>query len=292
MNQAIWQSANARRFFLSVLIVFIAVLGCWQKADQQAHELVNQALVSAAASYTVARTLDAAISTLQSSEVSAGVVSVDIGQMLNPISDLINKFSDIMVMAFTSLSLQKVLLMILSSTGINVVFTIFSLGMLAVIWIKPLGRYRKRGWAIFQFVVIGRFIVVLSVLSTSLVDHLFLEQQIEANQNKVVMVSDEPGVQSTMKVAPEQTKSDHSFLGFIQQLQDQWSQWTDNLQQQKAHLTELSDRIENSVVDILTLMALYLLKTLILPIIFLLLCRYWIARLFSILMGSHSLGRE
>ena len=270
---------NWHKGLMTLLIIGLVVLSSFNIADEKAHRLINQAMLSAAGSYTIARTLDAAISTLQSSEVSAGVFSIDIGQVLNPVSDLINKFSDIMVMSFTSLSLQKVLLLILSSQAANIIFALFALGFLSTLWLTALARFQPIAQKLFHLMAIGRFVVLLAVLSSQCIDWWFINPQIEQYQQRVASLAHESEQSNYPQSAKESDAT--NFLGFVRQLSQQWEQLTHDVVAQKDKLAQLADIAESSVVDLMTLMALYLLKTLILPLLFIFLCRLGLSRLFT-----------
>ncbi|MGO1298282.1 MAG: hypothetical protein ACTMIA_13395 [Vibrio sp.] len=267
------------RVILSFVLLLMMILASMRSLDDRTHLMIDQALVTTASSYAIARTLDAAISTLKSSEVSAGVVSIDVGQMLNPISDLIDKFSDIMVVAFTSLTLQKVWLVMLSSLPANALFVTVGALLLVSLWLPKRWGKQRWLWKLFAFLAIGRFIILFSVLSTLMVDHWFIDQQIQHHQVSVARVSDASPT-SALASDPDVNKDD-SFLGMIERVKQQWSSLADNMQQRKQQLLQFAKKAEESVSDMLTLMALYMLKAVILPLLFLGLFYVWMRRVFA-----------
>ncbi len=235
--------------------------------------MLNDAMLVAGGSYAVARTLDATISTLQSSQLSAGVVSIGIGQMLNPVSDLINRFSDIMVVAFTSLSLQKMLLLIMSSPYLSVIVALGGLCYLFAIWKRAGTRLHTVCASIFKVLVILRFAVLLSVLASLLVNQVFLNQQIKENEQRISQVSHSVSANSATAPAQQQDSGIFSFM-------DNWSEFAKGLSNQKQKLTELVQQVEDSITNILLLISLYIIKTLILPLLFLYIVRKAISGLF------------
>lgn len=275
------QLSRYHRAMLCIVVLLMMVLASMRSLDERTHLMIDQALVTTASSYAIARTLDAAISTLKSSEVSAGVVSIDVGQVLNPISDLIDKFSDIMVVAFTSLTLQKVWLVMLSSLPANALFVTVGALLIVSVWLPQRWREQRWLWKVFAFLAIGRFIILFSVLSTLLVDHWFIDQQIQHRQVSVARVSDASPT-SALASDPDVKKNDDSFLGMIERIKAQWSALADNVQQRKEQLLQFAQKAEDSVIDMLTLMALYMLKAVILPLVFLGLFYVWMRRVFSV----------
>ena len=96
---------------VAVAAVAIALTGF---ADDTSDDYADQALKRALVTFAVARTLNGVISVAQGTEVAvepAGVgVVFTFGQILDPINDLVERFSTVMLVATSSLGLQNVLL--------------------------------------------------------------------------------------------------------------------------------------------------------------------------------------
>ena len=56
--------------------------------------------------------------------------SVSIGETLDPLNDLIERFSGVMLWGLSSLALQKILITIFSSYPVKILLTILSFGMI------------------------------------------------------------------------------------------------------------------------------------------------------------------
>ncbi|NVJ91521.1 MAG: hypothetical protein HWE34_07670 [Methylocystaceae bacterium] len=67
----------------------------------------------AAYSYAAARTLNATISLLESVDTGVGFVSLKPGQVLEPINDMIEQFSDLVLIALASVGVQEILIAVL-----------------------------------------------------------------------------------------------------------------------------------------------------------------------------------
>ena len=106
------------RSLKSLLLLVIAALAITGAADDVSREFADDALKRALATFAVARTLNGVISVAQGTEVAVepggvGVVMTP-GQILDPVNDLVERFSSVMLVAASSLGLQIVLLEILS----------------------------------------------------------------------------------------------------------------------------------------------------------------------------------
>ena len=107
-----------RKSLTTLLIVLIAAVAATGVADQVSDDYAEDALKRALATFAVARTLNGVISVAQGTEIAlepGGVgVMLTPGQILDPINDLVERFSSVMLVAASSLGLQIVLLEILS----------------------------------------------------------------------------------------------------------------------------------------------------------------------------------
>jgi hypothetical protein len=89
--------------------------------ERQGNEYLDRALLKATASYGVARGLNGVVTVVKESSVSAGMVvggTIAVGQILDPVNDLIERFSWVMVLSIISLGTQKLLMAIGAKVGI------------------------------------------------------------------------------------------------------------------------------------------------------------------------------
>lgn len=78
--------------------------------DERAQSALQQSLVLSSASFATARLIDRGIAFVSEAEVGVGVASVKPGQLLKPLQDMAVRYSDLMVVAMTSVGLQLFLL--------------------------------------------------------------------------------------------------------------------------------------------------------------------------------------
>jgi hypothetical protein len=99
---------------LAATLALLLTLSWWPALDRFATGTVDAALTRALAAFAVARGINGAISVAQSAEVAiepGGVgVSLAPGEILDPVNDLVEQFSSLMLTASASLGLQKLLI--------------------------------------------------------------------------------------------------------------------------------------------------------------------------------------
>ena len=101
---------------LKVVIPLILIVLCtWvSPLDLPAEERIDEGLKRALISFASARTLNAVISMAQGTETAVQPFGIGVnlapGQLLDPINDLVEKFSDLMLAASVAFGVQKLLL--------------------------------------------------------------------------------------------------------------------------------------------------------------------------------------
>ncbi|MEO1421445.1 MAG: hypothetical protein AAFU66_10930, partial [Pseudomonadota bacterium] len=111
-------------------------------ADSLGAEYASGALERALLTFAVARGLDGVISIAQGTEVAlepGGVgLNLTVGQILDPVNDLIERFSTVMLTVTAALGLQEILLRITASNSISLLLGVTALLALLFVWIPAL----------------------------------------------------------------------------------------------------------------------------------------------------------
>jgi len=71
---------------------------------------------------------------VQSAEIGVGVASVHLGEILDPVNDLIERFSGLLLVTLTALGIQQVILLFTTSVALKIVFTVFAAMLTLVLW--------------------------------------------------------------------------------------------------------------------------------------------------------------
>ena len=182
MNANMNAGLNRSQQLLLALILVLPLLAWTGLLDRYSENYLDEALINAGVIFGTARGINALVSVLQGTEIDAFVLTVSIGELLDPINDLIERFSGAMLFALGSLAAQKILLQLISHDLFNTVLTLIAL-------VTAFAYTRRRGNAYplilrtFAVVVFLRFSLGLSVLANSWVDAVFLAQN-EAQRHR------------------------------------------------------------------------------------------------------------
>ena len=170
---------------ISIIVIALLILSWWGILDSLSIIVNTESIKDAAIIYGIARSINGVISVLQSAEISALVGSVHPGELLDPMNDLIERFSTVMSWSLGSLVLQKVLLAVFSSYSFKVIFTLFCVITLCVIHFGNSLTLKNKLWTIFAIVASLRFSIAIICGLTAIVDYGFI-QKIEQESLRTV----------------------------------------------------------------------------------------------------------
>jgi hypothetical protein len=141
--------------------------------DNFSTQYLKDSLAGAGLIYGTARGINALVSLLQGTELNLLLMTFSIGEVLDPLNDLIERFSQVVMFALGSLALQAILLKLVSHTVFNVLLTLLALCTGLALLGKNPGFYRfcARAFIITAFL---RFSLGLVVIANAWVDMAFL----------------------------------------------------------------------------------------------------------------------
>ena len=111
---------------LTALICSAVAFNWLPTFDVFAQQYLTDTISSNAIVFTVVRTLNGVISVVQSAELSVGVASVNLGEIFDPINDLIERFSGLLLISLTALGIQQVILLLTTSSALKIIFSIYA----------------------------------------------------------------------------------------------------------------------------------------------------------------------
>jgi len=168
---------------LTIIVLLLVVISLSGTVDKKSEEYTGEAFKRALITFGIARGLNGVISVAQGTEVALQPAGLGInftpGQILDPINDLVEQFSWVMLASSASLGVQKVLLTISSTTAVNVVFVgvliLFLISLWRVNLFNPsVNRYLKLSVVVLLFV---RFSVPIAMLASEGIYNYFLKEQ-------------------------------------------------------------------------------------------------------------------
>ena len=170
----------SNKYSLPIIIAIVIVISWVGVLDEYSDNYTDDSIIEAGVTYLIARGINGIVSVLQTTTVHAGLGlsgSMQFGQILDPINDLIERFSHVMSLAIGSLALQKILLGI-SAHG---VFKLLIVGVGITLIVAYITKYRSALSLLsrcFFILIFIRFSLVIVVLLNSFVDNIFISNQI------------------------------------------------------------------------------------------------------------------
>ena len=152
------------------LVVLFIVLSWSKDISAMANSQVDAGLKRSLVSFASARALNAVISVVQGTEVVVqplGVgITLTLGQMLDPINDLVEQFSSVMLVASVAFGVQKLLLSIASTWVISTVVTVLALVWASLYWFNKAPDWLSR---LLVVVVFLRLVMPVTLIGSALV---------------------------------------------------------------------------------------------------------------------------
>ncbi len=247
------------RQILLVLSLIAVLLGAWlAPLDAPATQQVDAGLKRALVSFATARALNAVISVAQGTEMSLQPLGVGVtlapGQLLDPVNDLVEKFSDLMLMASVALGVQKILISMGGYWVVSVLLTLSAIGWVVL----QLRRQRAPPWlsGILVVALMLRFAVPVVTLGTDLLWQQFLASDYAASQQ---VIDTATGQVSSLTPSPPPAAEQPGWL-------DRMKGWVTPNGDFKARFEQLKQAAEKAVEHIIKLIVIFLLQTLIIPL--------------------------
>ncbi len=237
---------------ISIFIVLLVALSSTRVLDDYVDDYTTESITNAAITYATARGINALVSLIQSSGVEAGIGvvsgSITIGELLDPLNDMIERFSTVMTWVLASLAAQKVLLLLASHELFLYLVAVLGLSTLLLLFYGP-PRAQNLFFRLFLVVVFIRFALGLAVALNSGVDYLFIDQQRQVNDAEI-----------------------RNFQSNIVNIDADSEFDTDSIREttiafwQSLSLGELNRRISRGIENFINLVAIYLLKSILFPL--------------------------
>ncbi len=274
-------STPRRPWLQTVALVLVAVLAVVPVLDRRAAVNYEDLFQRAIVTFALARTLNGVISAVQGTEVAlqpAGVgVTLTPGQILDPVNDLVERFSWIMLGATVSLGVQSVLLEISAWWVLKGVVVVLALWLGVLLWrdgpaAGRSSRARQILWRSLLVVVFLRFAVPLTLVANEAVYDLFLESRyaestevIQAAGNEIEAISEAAVADAEAETEPVEQGMLDSLLGPLREVWNEASAGAGLAERVAAIQARAGALIEH----IIQLSVVFVLQTGLLPVAFL-----------------------
>lgn len=259
------------KWLLSILLSLVAILSVTPFVDQRAAADHEQLFQRAFITFALARTINGVISVVQGTEVAlqpAGVgVTLTPGEILDPVNDIVERFSWIMLGATVSLGIQNVMLDVSTWWLIQALVASLAVWVLIRLWYPGQGPrfYMDILKRFFLLLVLIRFAVPVMLIANDLLYQQFLEPRYHQSTEVITRAGGELERLSaeTGEEAPEDPGT-----GMLDSLARVWSSTVDTVDL-SGRLDHMQARAGELIEHLIQLSVVFILQTGLLPVAFL-----------------------
>ncbi len=254
-------------FFLFSLAFFMLPFKNIPKVDSFTEKYFNEAITKAGVSYATVRVINASVSILKGSDLElepAGIgLSIAVGEVLDPIDDMTERVSDILVTSLASLGVTKIVYEIFKSGFNYVVGIVFiALGILYMFQNKNLQNIKNFFLKSLAVLVVLRFALVFVSFVNYELNEIYFYPKIETvKQNLTFYISDD-------KIARFDSIDDAD--GLVDTIKENFKKLKTKTIELKDVFDKMLDNSSKIIANLLELtylyIALFLIQVIILPL--------------------------
>lgn len=247
-----------KRYLLPLLLVLLVGLTWLQPLDQLAQAHSEAGLKRSLAAFAAARGLNAVISVIQGTEVTGGAfvnVTLALGQVLDPVNDLVEQFSRLMLVVSVVFGAQLLLMKMGTAWGVSLV-----LSALAALWLWQrlrLGHTSPWLGRLLVALLLVRFVVPVAAVTSELSYQAFMSERFAVSQQAIA--------------------SSTAALGGAGSGADSTTRWWELREKLAEKIDDLQADADRVVAHVIDLIVLFVMQTVVLPLL-VLLAAWWLWR--------------
>lgn len=267
--------ATRKRIVLTIAVAAIVALAMFRPMDQLGSQYIDSAFERALLGFAIARGLNGVISVAQGTEIAiqpAGVgVNFTPGQILDPVNDLVERFSWLMLLASSSLGVQKTLLAMSGWIGLGILLALAAGIFLLSQWTRIVVSESVKRFAtrFFLCVLLLRFLMPLVALGNEWFYQQFLAEQYQQSSEQLENVREKIGeINDEVMHDSAAEKPGGALVDKARQLYRSALKQVDFERRLEDYKAAVQDISENAI----NLIVVFSMQTVVLPLLFL-----WVA---------------
>lgn len=259
------------RLVMTMVIGLLVAVSLFNTLDTMSERYIDGAFKRALIGFAVARGLNGVISVAQGTEFAvapAGIgVSFAPGEILDPINDLVERFSWIMLLSSSAIGVQKVLMSMSGWLGLGIVVALTGLILIGFQWLRPpplwLSNLLTR---LFLLLLILRFMMPVVSIANEWVYRTFLQDQYQTASAQLEDARAQIGEINEELIAPKpESKEDPGVLERARELYRSAMNQIDFSRRLEDYKVAAESISENTI----RLIVVFLMQTVVFPLIFL-----------------------
>ncbi len=290
---------NKKRIYVSIAALAIALLAATSALDfiidktpgpgldKRARNYFDASFNRAIYTFAVVRGVNGIISVIQGTDIAispAGVgVRMAVGEILDPVNDLVERFSWVVLVSTTSLGVQKLLLEIGAWFGIKLFLTAAMVVLLIGLWTPGAfgASLVSMGWRLALASLVIRFCIPAVGVASEEIYDLFLEKNMTESSQALERIKKEI---TDSDLLPADGKGDAGG-GYLEKLQGLYDGAKDALTT-KDKISELKERLAHYARYTINLIIAFILQTIVIPLLV-----FWaLIRLLGFVAGRRGAG--
>ncbi len=261
---------NYAKVFITACLLLLAFFSVSKLFDGYGEQYTEEGFQRSLVAFAIAKTLNGAISVVQGTEVAIEPAGIGLiltpGQILDPVNDLIERFSWVMLVCTTSLGIQSILLKIFSSFYFSIIVAASLFLMLGFLWkhYKSPTSLKNILYRAMVFLVILRFFIPIMAITSDGLYKAFLEstyieskQQLEKSNATIASISEDN----------QKMNNEEKDISWLEMMSNSIDSAIDSINVDK-HVEQLKIEAENLTNHIINLIVVFTMQTILFPLIF------------------------
>ncbi len=263
------------KLLILIFSIVIIIFAFSYTLDVKGKELVDNSFKEAVIVFGSAKALNAVISLAQGTELDLPFFTVAIGEVLDPVNDLVEQFSLVMLASMVSLGIQKIMMNFVTNDIYN--YILFICVILLNLWIfyrfSKDDRFRTLFFKITVILIFLRFAVPLIGLVNDFAYNSFVKQDYNISQlnDSIIKVKDDVNEVTTNTI---QQKENSSFFNKVAEKFDS-TYYSKKVDEYKL-------AVDSSSEYIVALIIAFVFQTILLPLIFLFILYHFVRGIFNL----------
>lgn len=263
-------SKNPRNLIIVLVLVAVGLIASTGWLDRRGYDYTQAGLQRALVTFGISRSLNGVISVAQGTEIAVEPVGIGMtftpGQILDPVNDLIERFSTVVLVAGTAFGAQHVLLDVSASKFYFWLYwSLIAALILSLLiqrsWVRPIQSWLLRTSIMLAFI---RLAVPLFAIGGEFFYQHFLQPQYEQSTSQLQRTSDQLNVLNEQTSASVTSQSkDRSFLESARE----WVESAGDALDWKEHMAEFAVAAESASEHAVKLMVVFVFQTLFMPLL-------------------------
>jgi hypothetical protein len=265
----------------ALLVMGFAFLGI---LDQRSETYTDNAFNRALITFGIARGINGVISVAQGTEVAVHPAGFGVnfapGQILDPVNDVIEQFSWVMLASTASLGVQKIFLSISASLICSVLLAVLMAATVIFVWRPEISGPSVRIIVrkLLLVMIFVRFSIPIAAIGSEWLFNMFLQQQYSESTQKLQQTED--AISTLSKKDTGTGMASNNNEGML----DKAKKWLDSASQAmdiEARIEEYKVAAADATRQTVNLIVVFMIQTVIFPLLFL-----WIVYRFLKEFGS------